>query len=569
SGLIEIGSAIIDISENAKKQKEEEKSKLEELRNTPDTQINTNFEGKMIAYIDDNGQFYVAYLKDDKIDPESIQKVTFIPVAAQLMNYNDVKSILEKNKGNNNLDFIEYHGKCLDTTCNTAEISNNVNKVEEKKTKSNPNKLKINIGSDSNVQSNSNTQNEYHYVGNRVQGLFNQETYNIYYSVDTQSNTIKLYEKKYDSSKRTEVGNFREITNTELYSFDEKKVAELMFKAQYDTWLANTHGWGKTKDMFGNRDSNGNYYVEVKNVAYNNKYHKSLKFYDANELSKYLKSRVSQASETLVLRRSYQIKVFNKESTKRNAGTANVIMDITGRGGQDTGSGANSGKEAEQENNNQKSSFDWGTIEKGIDDYYARNMKFYSALESEDWIINPYRSTHWDDLCAPAIVYNLEKEKQIRCKYVSCLETQLKAGMPSYICDRDYGMEACLYLDSAQWHVTGGFFSNILPGLLRSFFTIILSMAPYLAYSAFCPNYLGSMNYGGSDLFSDSSEPAEKATLPKGGYDVACGLMGTALQWREITALFSGDLFSSIFSNDIPKDPAEIKDYCKEVDLDE
>ena len=51
----------------------------------------------------------------------------------------------------------------------------------------------------------------------------------------------------------------------------------------------------------------------------------------------------------------------------------------------------------------------------------TRNLKLYSELQTQDWIVNPYKSVHYDGLCVPAILYNLEKEKQLRCKDLSCV----------------------------------------------------------------------------------------------------------------------------------------------------
>ena len=181
-------------------------------------------------------------------------------------------------------------------------------------------------------------------------------------------------------------------------------------------------------------------------------------------------------------------------------------------------------------------------------------MKFYSALESEDWIVNPYRSTHWDSLCLPAILYNLEKEKQLRCKYLSCLNTEKSTGIPNYMCDQEFGMESCLYLDSAQWHITGGhFWDTVGPGLLKSAMSAALGMAPYFAHDVFCPSY-GLDKYG---------------TIATAPLDVACGISGTILQAKEVGAMFTENFWSKMFTSEIPKDPAAIKDYCSGVDYSE
>jgi hypothetical protein len=243
--------------------------------------------------------------------------------------------------------------------------------------------------------------------------------------------------------------------------------------------------------------------------------------------------------------------------------SGNVINSITGKVGEYTVKTDSEGNIVDAPalgTTASSSSIDFSDINSANQAYFNRNLKFYSALESEDWIVNPYRSTHWDGLCFPAVLYNLEKEKQIRCKYLSCLETQTNAGMPSYVCDREYGMETCLYLDSAQWHVTGGqFWDTVGPGLLKSAFSFAVGMAPYLAHDLLCADYkLRNFKVVAvTELFSFGSK------------DVLCGLGSGALQINEVVAMGTGDFWENLYGSDVPKDPAEVHDYCEEVDYSE
>ncbi len=245
--------------------------------------------------------------------------------------------------------------------------------------------------------------------------------------------------------------------------------------------------------------------------------------------------------EKQILKNDYGITIRAIYDVNKALLTGNVISGITGYAPTESGFEGGLGMD---------------DVEYGNQQYAQRNTEFYTALEAENWIVNPYRSTHWDGLCFPAVLYNLQKEQQIRCKYVSCMETQLAAGMPSYVCDREFGMEACLYLDSAQWHVTGGgFWDNFGAGLLKSGLAALVGMAPYAAYSALCSSYL-----------DDSGSPTN---IIKGAGEMACGLSGTLLQMNEIVAIFTADYWENFFGNGLPKDPAEIQDYCQGIDLNE
>ncbi|MGV8151386.1 MAG: hypothetical protein ACP5NV_06700 [Candidatus Woesearchaeota archaeon] len=240
--------------------------------------------------------------------------------------------------------------------------------------------------------------------------------------------------------------------------------------------------------------------------------------------------------------------------------TVKVIQDITGRATDNTGirlpdySFGEGDVSVNTGSTSSSSSSMWDTISAQDDAYLARNMKFYSDLESNDWIINPYKSVHYDHLCLPAILYNKQKEKQLRCKYLSCLESQNSAGLPSYVCDRDYGMEYCLYIDSAQYKFDDGA-NIIITGLLRSALVFATGVGVQAAYSGLCSDYIANI---GIDI-----------SLASGSHDVACGLGGALLQWKETTQVFSGEAWEGFLSPNSPNDPSEIYDYCNGVDYSE
>jgi len=92
---------------------------------------------------------------------------------------------------------------------------------------------------------------------------------------------------------------------------------------------------------------------------------------------------------------------------------------------------------------------------------------FESGGDDEgQWIWNPYKSIHYatSTLCMPAIVYNLKKEKQIKCMYRNCLMNHMTTGLSTTKCDMAFKERECLYVESAQFKKHGymdDFFDNL------------------------------------------------------------------------------------------------------------
>ena len=185
-----------------------------------------------------------------------------------------------------------------------------------------------------------------------------------------------------------------------------------------------------------------------------------------------------------------------------------------------------------------------------------RDARFYSDLSSNKWIINPYKSWYYDDLCAPAILYNMQKERQLDCMYVSCMQTQLAAGQPTTGCEQRQAFYTCLYLDSAEYKFSDNLFTSvIIPGLLKAGLVYATNVGIQLGYTAICSDYKNA--YAGS-----TPSNAEKTTLASGWYDVGCGALGVFLQYNELKTIFSPSKWKSYFGSERPGDPAAQKDYC-------
>ncbi|HYD02772.1 MAG TPA: hypothetical protein VEC16_00580 [Alphaproteobacteria bacterium] len=175
----------------------------------------------------------------------------------------------------------------------------------------------------------------------------------------------------------------------------------------------------------------------------------------------------------------------------------------------------------------------------------------YSDIDRHDWIINPYRSTYYDALCLPATVYNIQKERQIKCMYLSCLQDSQSTGLPVSVCKDLYKVNNCLYIKSAQYELNDNLFAQISKGLVQQSIMYSMGFAVQTVYGSVCAEYIES--YGAGELNS------------KAPYSVGCGLFGVGLKYQEITALLQspGEVMNNIFKGAGVDDPAKIYDYCQ------
>jgi hypothetical protein len=91
-------------------------------------------------------------------------------------------------------------------------------------------------------------------------------------------------------------------------------------------------------------------------------------------------------------------------------------------------------------------------------EYARRDSTMQQHLDFSTWVVNPYKSYHYDDLCAPATLYNMKKERELKCLKINCLESVKASGLDSRICDEQYNVRDCLYLESAYGKANEGKF---------------------------------------------------------------------------------------------------------------
>jgi len=147
-----------------------------------------------------------------------------------------------------------------------------------------------------------------------------------------------------------------------------------------------------------------------------------------------------------------------------------------------------------------------------------------------NWIINPYKNQAYDGLCFPAQLYNAQKEKQLKCLHLKCIDAMSTRGLPIDLCDEQADVLECLYVEGAKSRTQSGT-SMLLKGLMKAALLSAVNFGITIAYVSACPEYY----YGlGAASFYD---------LPKGGRSVACGLVGTVLSAKELIAYFNNPWF--------------------------
>ncbi|MDO8741007.1 MAG: hypothetical protein Q7J54_05550 [Candidatus Woesearchaeota archaeon] len=143
-------------------------------------------------------------------------------------------------------------------------------------------------------------------------------------------------------------------------------------------------------------------------------------------------------------------------------------------------------------------------------------------VETGQWLYDPYKSIHYAQacLCLPGYVYNLKKDRQIKCMYRSCIEDAAAQGLPTTNCELAYSERECLYVESAAYKLHG-----IAKQFFRNFLDLIWNNLPY-------------MILGVAHFLACRHADFTCGTIPTGGWNVACGISGVALailDWEDVS----------------------------------
>ena len=103
------------------------------------------------------------------------------------------------------------------------------------------------------------------------------------------------------------------------------------------------------------------------------------------------------------------------------------------------------------------------------------------------------------NLCIPGIIENLDKQRQIKCRYALCLIDDVPQGTPKQVCDdaQDYAM--CTYVYGQLFGLLPIAFFNGLISQIKSFFTSPMALlSGILSASCMYLNTGSAVAYGGT-----------------------------------------------------------------------
>ena len=186
-------------------------------------------------------------------------------------------------------------------------------------------------------------------------------------------------------------------------------------------------------------------------------------------------------------------------------------------------------------------------------------MEEFVRSSGGTWIVNPYKSTHYDDLCIPAILFNDQKEKYLTCRYVECMKGMGTQSGAIEACDFEYQLGTCLYLDSAQYRLQPSVWKSISEGVISAMLNSLVGVGVTVFYLFGVPNAAGppgciNYQFPGGDL-------PDIEFITGGLHSAVCGTMGTLLAANELDEFFDNKFrFKDTSPTDLPG-----PDFCAGV----
>ncbi|MBN1644458.1 hypothetical protein JW851_00260 [Candidatus Woesearchaeota archaeon] len=163
----------------------------------------------------------------------------------------------------------------------------------------------------------------------------------------------------------------------------------------------------------------------------------------------------------------------------------------------------------------------------------------------------PYKSIHVAQacLCLPAISYNLEKEKQIKCIYKNCIEQNAEYGFPLTECEKTLKQQQCLYVDGAAWKISGG---NAAAQIFSEITNTIMKQLPVIfageIWQNLCDYETGVFSqeaypetFGQPNILSDMAVPLCAATAGMQMLQETGFFKGNKYKWDQYTGKLKGD----------------------------
>ena len=148
--------------------------------------------------------------------------------------------------------------------------------------------------------------------------------------------------------------------------------------------------------------------------------------------------------------------------------------------------------------------------------------------------LDPYKSVHLQGACVPAQMYNLMKEKQIKCMYRDCLKNHLNTGISTTACDVALSERECLYIEGAGAKGRGSLFSSALGGL-KDFKRVFFLLAG-IAYKMYCQDYI-KMHQQMCQNPPATAYTGPLTAPPKERINI-CSITGTVITLKELMETF-------------------------------
>ncbi len=171
---------------------------------------------------------------------------------------------------------------------------------------------------------------------------------------------------------------------------------------------------------------------------------------------------------------------------------------------------------------------------------------------SSSWILNPYKSKDLDALCIPATVFNLKKEREIKCMKIKCLEHSKNTGVGTNYCDELDDFRSCLYLESAAVRISNGWFDLMMKNFPQAATSALMGTTFSYLVQKLCPDFY--VNF-----------PPEKYLSESGIQKTLCGVAMTAISVNTIVGGYSSTMsgVSSVFGGDV-----DLGDNCEDIEFD-
>ncbi len=171
-------------------------------------------------------------------------------------------------------------------------------------------------------------------------------------------------------------------------------------------------------------------------------------------------------------------------------------------------------------------------------------------FDTDTWLVDPYSSTYYDTLCLPAILYNMKKEKQLKCMKIKCLQGVQNAGINPEFCNEQYKFQDCLYLESAQVKEHGPFsWESFWEGFIVAAFGGLLGTATSYIFQSVCGDYFSLTGCGGFDQGAAGNALEEWGSLQ----DIFCSATYLTFIYSELASIlnsgFGADKFDSLDGN--------------------